>query len=201
MQRSYTCDAVLSPETISLPPRSRFSQAEDSLWCLVQKSYTPKQRTKMLIKIILYNNSTQEVCSLASSVQAVLAGMFCRCNTWFELINGGCFCETAHLWNHGPPPCPDPVGGGEGGRLCGRLFFLCVCVCSIPSCRAAGSVQFYGAVLRGFFGPIIILARTHQAVQQIAWRVQNSNCHFSQMQSNRGPTMQMGTIETYTGEY
>lgn len=84
------------------------------------------------------------------------------------------FLETARLWRHRPAPRPNLVVEVKEGGGVVFLYF----VCSFVLCPGAGSVQLYGAaVLLGFFTHVILLTRTHQAVQQVSCSMIHTDCY------------------------
>lgn len=76
--------------------------------------------------------------------------------------------ETAHLWK---TQAPWPVlleEVEEGGRVVFLLSFFVLCffdlvILDVPSVQLDGA-----AVLVGFFSAVVLLARAHQAVQEVS---------------------------------
>lgn len=116
------------------------------------------------------------VYSLAQSVQAVLTGMFWLPDTYsdFELNGWDVVSQNSAALKTQTRASPHPCCRGDKGRRGGLLF----CVHLLSLSWAASSVQLNGAaVLLGLFCPVILLARPHQAVQQVSCRMQRSQHH------------------------
>lgn len=116
------------------------------------------------------------VCSLVLWVPAVLRktfsdGLLLRFWTrWWSGGEGRGVGNSTPVEHTGTLARPPPIGGG-GGRPHGLpplLLFCFLCffdrvILDVPSIQLDGA-----AVLLGFFSPVVLLARAHQAVQQVS---------------------------------